>query len=1166
MATEQTTQDTQAAPKPRRRRRFLIAMVLLVGAVWFAPAIIANTSLRQQLLPTLAPQYPAGIEVGSASLSWTGPVVLRDVTFRDKQDAEFLRVAEIATAESLWQLISNSAGMHPITIKGADADVRFRTDGSNLEDVIMPFADPTSTIWPGVALEITDSRLKMSAPATGAEAIWTDLRVTVQKSHEQGVPYAISASATVENGTLQTELSWLPPAELTSPAAGNGKLALQTKTFPLQTLKPIFERMSLSDELIAELTSDVKTAWNTAGEVPEYQVAGELQTGNLFIKSAAISANEQVQADFLRCVVETTITGEQFNVAHLDIDSDLAKLRIEGEVNVADLTGTNSTTALLSLPKQRDFTLQGRLDLAKLAATLPETLRIREGTKITAGTVDWRLEGAKLDRALGWFGQVSVSRLTAVHDGKSLNWEKPISLDGEATIPDAGGTTIRLNCESDFLKASVQGNPGKATVQAECDLDRLAAEVGRFLDLGELELAGKMVASVDVTRKDNRVAADAAMDIQKLHLAGLGGVAWDESQLKLNCAVDATVGSEANAEFHQGSIQLAATGYQLSAQLDSAAKWNAESKSIPLEIAVRGDLTRIMPRLRTIMPLEDWQADGEVQLQTHLTVSPNTIAYRDAELAITPLRITGPDCNISEPNVRIASSGSYDVNTSQFQSDSTTITTATLNARAQPIAVAFKNGSPQVSATVDFASRIEDLLKIVDSGAAPSAGGELSARLNLSGGDGKHRLQSDIVVDKFVVYDQATSVPNRNVSANIQPAGAASLWNEPRLTVASDVTYETASDSVRIAKMQVNGNKWKATTTGRIDEVATAMNAKLTGALDCDWEQLLAKHRQLIGDGLNISGSGPHPFQLSGPLLTTASASGTSNDTLLSRLDGKLQLSWNSADIYGLQAGQAKIDTRLKSGVFRIAPLDIPVSEGRLTAAPRLLLNSEPMMFVLPAGPVIENVRLSPDMCQGWLKYVAPMLADSTRVDGRLSMAVTSTKVPLDNWQEMKSVGTLAIHSADVRPGPLAQQFLEIAEQIKAIIRKSGSNIINPEEAWMKIDDQTVAFQVSLGRVHHDSLEIRVRDLVIRTRGSVGMDESIDLIAEVPVQDSWIKDDRLLGAFRGEVIQIPISGTLSKPKVDRNIFANLARQVGTSAGTKLLENELQNQLQRLFRK
>jgi len=224
-------------------------------------------------------------------------------------------------------------------------------------------------------------------------------------------------------------------------------------------------------------------------------------------------------------------------------------------------------------------------------------------------------------------------------------------------------------------------------------------------------------------------------------------------------------------------------------------------------------------------------------------------------------------------------------------------------------------------------------------------------------------------------------------------------------------------------------------------------------------------------------------------------------------------------------------------------------------------------MFVLPAGPVIENVRLSPEMCQGWLKYVTPMLADSTRVDGRLSMSVTSAKVPLDDWQDLKSVGELTIHSADVRPGPLAQQFLEIAEQIKAIVnRKSTSNIVNPDEAWMKIDDQAVAFRMSHRRVYHDSLEIRIRDVVIRTRGSVGIDESIDLIAEIPIQDAWLKDDRLLGAFRGQVIQVPISGTLTKPKVDRNVFQNLARQIGTAAGTKLLEDELQNQLQRLFNK
>ncbi|MCH9023237.1 MAG: hypothetical protein IID32_10815, partial [Planctomycetes bacterium] len=108
-------------------------------------------------------------------------------------------------------------------------------------------------------------------------------------------------------------------------------------------------------------------------------------------------------------------------------------------------------------------------------------------------------------------------------------------------------------------------------------------------------------------------------------------------------------------------------------------------------------------------------------------------------------------------------------------------------------------------------------------------------------------------------------------------------------------------------------------------------------------------------------------------------------------------------------------------------------SGGRLTATPRLLLERDPGLFVLPAGPVLQNVRLSPELCRGWLKFVAPLIADSTEIDGRLSVEMTRTKVPLDDWRSSAVAGVLKIHSAHVSPGPLARRFLEIAEQVKAI-------------------------------------------------------------------------------------------------------------------------------------
>ncbi|GDY10221.1 MAG: hypothetical protein DWI21_13630 [Planctomycetota bacterium] len=63
----------------------------------------------------------------------------------------------------------------------------------------------------------------------------------------------------------------------------------------------------------------------------------------------------------------------------------------------------------------------------------------------------------------------------------------------------------------------------------------------------------------------------------------------------------------------------------------------------------------------------------------------------------------------------------------------------------------------------------------------------------------------------------------------------------------------------------------------------------------------------------------------------------------------------------------------------------------------------------------------------------------------------------------------------------------------------------------------------------------------LKTRGSVGLDESLELVVEVPVRDEWIPQNKQLASLRG-----------------------LARDAFTAPVENLLENELQKGLNRLL--
>jgi hypothetical protein len=256
---------------------------------------------------------------------------------------------------------------------------------------------------------------------------------------------------------------------------------------------------------------------------------------------------------------------------------------------------------------------------------------------------------------------------------------------------------------------------------------------------------------------------------------------------------------------------------------------------------------------------------------------------------------------------------------------------------------------------------------------------------------------------------------------------------------------------------------------------------------------------------------------------------------------------------------------RLAGTRLEISPLDIAVGEGRLKLAPEVELLREPPLLVLPPGRVVENMQLSPELCRNWLKYVAPLLADATRAQGRFSLDLEGANVPLNAPRTGEIAGTLAIHQGDVSPGPLARQVIPIAEQVEQLLkRRLPTGASKPSSSWVKMPEQNVAFRMAEGRVHHRSMEFLVGDVTIRTEGSVGFDETLALVALVPMRDEWVQSDKYLAGLKGQTLRIPITGTLKRPHVDSQALGALTRQMGGSAAGQLLREGLGNQLDRIL--
>jgi hypothetical protein len=136
-------------------------------------------------------------------------------------------------------------------------------------------------------------------------------------------------------------------------------------------------------------------------------------------------------------------------------------------------------------------------------------------------------------------------------------------------------------------------------------------------------------------------------------------------------------------------------------------------------------------------------------------------------------------------------------------------------------------------------------------------------------------------------------------------------------------------------------------------------------------------------------------------------------------------------------------------------------------------------------------------------------------------------------------------------PGPTTEQWVGLAQQVQSLIKRSD---VQPNQATLlSIRDQQVNFKVADGRVYHQNIEFQIGDVIMRSQGSVGLtDETISLTLQIPVQDDWVAKNPILAGLKGQTLQIPVSGTLKRPQMDKRALANISGQlIQNAAGSQI---------------
>jgi hypothetical protein len=238
--------------------------------------------------------------------------------------------------------------------------------------------------------------------------------------------------------------------------------------------------------------------------------------------------------------------------------------------------------------------------------------------------------------------------------------------------------------------------------------------------------------------------------------------------------------------------------------------------------------------------------------------------------------------------------------------------------------------------------------------------------------------------------------------------------------------------------------------------------------------------------------------------------------------------------------------------VVGVRRIDTTFAGGKAAVTPTLDLRTDAGTVTLAKGAVIDRAKITSAALgkDGALRFALPAFAGSLEADGEFSAAIEDNTIALGDLSQTTAKGVVLIHRATVGLTPVAAQF---------------AKFLGADATTMTlVSESGIPVRVDKGRVYHQNFAVRISGTTFHTSGSVGFDESLDIVVDVPLPKELaaLKNNPvLMKAVAGKTLRVPVKGTLTRPELDLNkAIAALAREGAKDAGRDLIESELKRVL------
>lgn len=1113
-----------SATEPRRRRwhwgRWLFALGLLVALVAFLPTILSNAAVVQWGANLAASNLKGSVTVGSASFGWLSPIELQNIEVKDAQGKPAVTLPLISGEKTLLEMLMQFSSLGKFRVERPKLELVLRDDGTNVEDMLANFLassgtapqSATSSSAVGLSVEVINGSITVTDQNTGMSWLAKKLNVGFEMPEGVAGPVTVSCVADLEDQKQ--------PGKITGSlkmATGGSEAKLSVKGLPAGMFRALASRFSPGTTCDGRLSSELTATWGK--EKGKNSLQANLSSETFSVASPSLQT-DVVQLQRFYAGMFLSWQADRFEIERSAIDCDLGNVSLSSTIR----RDGKDPYSLQSLARQRhEFT--GWLDLARTAKLLPSTLHVRKSVDVTSGQVRFALTSRQSPEGVSWQGNWNADNITGTASGRPIVWQQPLTVALEAHETSDGPVVDSFVCKSDFLKMSAKGTRDAFSASLSMNLKPLTAQLGQFVDLGAIQMAGEGWGNFNWNRTPQKqFDTDGEVQLRNFQLVLPSQQPWYENNLAATFAAKGETNLDAETRIDTAVLNVKSGNDQVDAKLTQPVKDLRNGGSWVVHIETQGQLQNWPDRIAAWLAPKACRLSGAYILATDGTVSGDGVALRQVAFAAAPLSVSSPWVNIEEPRVDATLVGSWDRAKRSLRIDPGTLNCATVAMQASNIALDMpEKGPAELAGTVKYqgdVARVKQWFVPKEKAAGWQVAGKLNGTTQFQHADGVIHGETTAEISNLSVVD-----------------AAGQQFQEPQVRLVLRGNYSNQSGIAQIEQAELTSSVVAAGAGGRVAPVSGVNNLEINGQVAYDLDRLASLLRPTLGPGIQIAGRGSSAAWYRGPFELATS-------------QGSAGFKWDAANIYGLQMGPGELKATMVNGMVQITPIDMVVCRGRMHLAPSVRLSTKPAEFILPQGPLAQQIQIDTALCGSMLKYVAPVMADVASAQGSFSVDIDSCRIPIGDLAHGEVNGRMTIHSAQVASGPMLRSLATFLDRdVPATLKR----------------ESVVQFKMIDGRVYHQGLELVFPDITIRTTGWVGLDQKMNIMAEMPVPTKWTQKNPMAAqALKNQIIRIPITGTLGKPAVDQKAVENYTRQFMQKAAGNVIQGVLDKELDRMF--